>query len=434
MIKKYRFPFLIILAFAIRLVLMPISAHSDLLAINAFPDLIYTEGVVDILSYSKENVQRAGFSYYPPLTYFTFGLFQYAFHLVSGTFSPWMTGLREGFISGLPGQAPDFLIKYPNDFIFRDLFLSKLPYLFFDIACILLLYKFAKDKYLNKQIIILWLFNPIFLYDAYIFGQFDVIPAFFVLLGFLLLKRKPSLGILSMGIAMAYKNYALLFIPLFVLIFGDTWKERVKLLLIALFPSVVFVVPTLINNPGEAVYALFNKVIFSSKKPLEGWPLYSAIIKYSILFATYSPVVMSAQILKIRNKWTLALGLSYISILLLITLTPRTSFHYLFWLTPLTILWFRDTKTSTVIILAQTISFASYKILANHLQLGLFAPLDPRFFSSLPTFNSLISTLVPYRIISATGFFTFSLFNIWIIFRVAARLIFEEEVKRSKRN
>ena len=91
---------------------MPISAHSDLLAINAFPDLIYKEHVVDILSYSKENVHREGFSYYPPLTYFTIGLLQFPYHLFSDTFSPWMTQLRVGFINDIKGQAVDYIARY----------------------------------------------------------------------------------------------------------------------------------------------------------------------------------------------------------------------------------------------------------------------------------------------------------------------------------
>jgi len=306
--------------------------------------------------------------------------------------------------------------------------------LLFDIGCIFILTKFIKNKYLSKWAVILWLFNPILIYDSYIFGQFDLIPAFFVLLGFLLLRKNSTLAILSIGIAAAYKNYALFFIPPLVIIHGDSWKERLKLLLISLAPTFIFALPTIFNQPSEAPYAVINKVLVSSKKPLAGWAFYSQILRYALLLASYFLVLSSSLTLKIKNKWILSIGLSYISLLLLLTLTTRTSFHYLFWLTPLTILWFRKIRTIIVVIGIQTLSFASYKTLASQLQMGLFAPINPDYFYSLPTINSLIDHIVPYRIISTLGFLIFLIFNLYLILRVIYELLFKLQVNYVKQD
>lgn len=432
--QKYLYILLILFAVVIRLILMPISAHSDLFVINMFPSLLWRQNVVDILSYSKEHVNRVGFSYYPPLTYFTFGIFQFFYQPFSNTFFPWIDQLRTLYIGSFDGQAPDYIKQVSNPMIFRDIFLVKTPYLIFDMGCILILSKFIKRKIVNKKTIILWLFNPVLLYGAYTFGQFDIIPTFFILLGFLLISKNPSLGILSIGIAGAFKNYAFIFIIPLVIIYGNSLASKARLAIIAFIPTTIFIIPTLLNNPHEAVFAVFNRILLQSKRPLEGWALYSQILRYLALASSYFFVILLAFLNISKNKWRFSIGLCYISILLLLTIAPRTSFHYLFWAFPLTILWFRRIKTAALILIVQTISFASYKVLAPQLQAGLFAPINPDYFYSLPTVNNLVNQVVPYQIISSTGFFIFLFFNFFLIFMIIYELLFKAEIDFAKQD
>lgn len=423
---------LIVVAFFIRLILMPISGHSDLLVINMFPGLLQKEQVIDILTYSKEEVRRENFSYYPPLVYYTIGFFQFSYKYFSDTFSPWMNQLREAYEGGFSGHTVDYIKKIENEMLFRDLFLAKSPYLFFDIACVFLLLKLIRKRVIAKGASILWLYNPILLYDTYIYGQFDTLPAFFVLLGFLLIAKSSQLGILAIGIAAAYKNYALFFIPILALIWGGSYLNKFKLMLLALLPTFIFAIPTLINTPSEAIFTVFNRILLTHKRPLEGWALYSPLVRYATFLTAYFLVVLLAFWMKIKNKWSISIGFCYISVLLLVTFAPRTQFHYLIWLTPLTILWFKDIKTASKVILIQAISFFSYKSLANQLQLGLFAPIDPDFFSNLPTFNSLIEQIIPYWIISTIGFITFHMFNFVLIGTILIKLLFKERTEDRK--
>ena len=115
-------------AITIRLILMPISVHSDLFFINMFPNLFYSHKVLEIFSYINENFVNNRLSYYTPLTYYTFVLFQYPYHLVSNSFSTWMTDLYQFYINRTQIAYPkDYLQQVTNAFLFRDLFLAKIP-------------------------------------------------------------------------------------------------------------------------------------------------------------------------------------------------------------------------------------------------------------------------------------------------------------------
>lgn len=429
MIKKYSFSFLIILAFTIRLVLMPISAHSDFYVINMFPSLFWRENVIDILSYSRQEVNRPGFSYYPPLTYFTFSVFQFLYQPFSDTFIPWVDQLRNLYVGGFRGTEADYIKFAPNQNLFKDIFIAKIPYLTFEVGCLLILIYFAKKRKINRKVIFLWLFNPLLIYDAYVFGQFDIIPAFFVLLAFLLLNKNPSLAMLLIGVAGAFKNYSYIFIFPVATIYGKSLLEKIKLALIGFIPTTVFTVPTFLTSPQDSVFAFFNGILLHSKRPLEGWPLYSQIIRYSTLAMLYGSIIILSSVVRIKDKWRLSVGICYIVVLLVLTLVPRTSFHYLMWSIPLALLWFKDWKILAKVVLLQTITFASYKILAPQLQAGLFAPLNPDYFYNLPTFNEIFDRIIPYQIISAAGFFAFFFLNIYIVLRIISEFIFSASVE-----
>lgn len=411
---------------------MPTSAHSDLFSISVFPPLLFEEKVLDIFSYVRENINQPNFQYYPPLNYFTFAAFHAAYPIFSDSFLDWMGKIRELEATGVDVQAPYYIANAPNPNIYKDLFLAKFPYLVFDIGAVFVLLKFLQKNLVSKYAIIIWLLNPILLYGVYTFGQLEAIPNFFILLGFLLLLKNPYLAVLFLGIAAAYKNYALIFALPVVLIYGDTLKKKLMLFALTALPSLLFIIPTALNNISEAIFTLVPVSFLHYKKELTGWALYSQILRYSAVLVAYLLILVLAKSLRLKNKFTLSVGLCLSAMLLLITLAPRTHFHYLLWFTPLLFLWFRKAKTLIIVILVQTLSFASYKILANHLQLGLFAPINPQYFASLPTFNAIIDQVIPYRIVSTIGFFIFTFGNFIIVITILKYLIFKQEIKLKK--
>lgn len=420
------FAAIISVSFFIKLTLMPISTHSDLFAVEMFPPLLFKENVIDIFSY----LDKKGESYfYPPLSYYLFGLFEFLLQNFSSSYLNWLDSIRSSYLNGLEGQADVFIKAAPNPNIFKDLFIAKAPFLIFDIGSLLVIFKFINKKILRRGSIYLWILNPVIIYTSYIFGQFDIIVLFFILWGFYLIRIHPKLGMLAFGVAGALKSYPFIVVLPVALIYGKDIKEKLKLIIIALTPFVVSIVPVLINSPHLALFTFFPKNMFHYRQPLEGWEKYSQLIKYSSLALSYSLILLLSSVIKLKDKWRTSIGISLIVILLALTLAGRTHFHYLIWEIPIIILWFRNNlKFLTFIILTQTLSFASYKLLANQLQLGLFAPINVDYFSSLPTINSLINQIISYRIISTSGFLVFTFVNLYLILTILFNLIFKSEV------
>jgi len=419
--------YLIALSFAIKFILMPISVHADLFSINYYPPLLVRHNVWDVYSYIDKT--KPSLFFYPPLSYYLIGAFQYFDQLFSDTFLDWMDAQRTLYEQGFKGQASQYIIAVPNPHIFRDLFLAKIPYFVFDIFSLIILWQFVKKKIINKWALALWFLNPALLYNSYIFGHLDIIPIFFILLGFYFLtKGKIATSVFSLGVAGAFKLYPFMLVPLIILVFSKSPKEWFKLGFISTLPFFIALLPTIINNPHLAISAFTVKLFNAYHTDIRGWERYSDLIKYTIIFVSYLSLLFLSWKLKVKDKFELTVGVSLISILLLLNFVFRAHFHYLLWVAPYIILWFKNVKTATLIILLQTISFASYKILANQLQAGLFAPLNPKYFSTLPTFNELIGQVMPYRIISTIGFLIFSLLSLWIIGQILTKIIFQEEI------
>lgn len=129
-------------------------------------------------------------SMYPPFIYLLFnpllliagrsGL-TFGFYVFPETFK---AGLVTELITSVYGD-PAFLVFW------------KLPLLVFDLFTGLLVYQFTKeltgDPSKAKTSFILWFFNPFVLITSYVHGAFDVIAAFFILLGIYFLSKKKYL-------------------------------------------------------------------------------------------------------------------------------------------------------------------------------------------------------------------------------------------------
>jgi len=423
------FKVLLLFAVVIRILLMPISVHPDLFFINTFPNLLLSDKIFNIALYFDQNLPDKEYTYYLPLTYYFFAAFQFINGLLSNTYSPWMHDLLEHLVTGKSAYPVDFIKSAPNPHLFKDIFLAKVPYLIFDIAVVIVFFKSVKNLKVAKTMILIWLFNPVLIYGVYIMGQFEIIPSFFILLGFILMRKNLQLGIISLGIAAAFKSYAILLIIPVALIYGHSFIDRLKLLILGSLPYIIFLIPTLFSSADQVIYSFLPKVYLHYRKPIEGWSLYSQTVKYTFLSLSLLLIYFLAYFLKIKDKYKLTLGLGLTSFLLVYALAPRISFHYLLWEVPLIVLFFKNSKTIVTLIVVQAISLASYKLLANHLQAGLFAPLNPNLFSSIPPFNDLVNQFIPYRIISSTGFFVFLFVNLYYSAKILGQLIFQKEAK-----
>ena len=206
--------FLIItLGFAIvlRLCLMPFFAHVDLFSEARRLFYVLDNG------YYFDQTQR---------------LLVYYIEMLFTAFSTLFINVSDGlFYLKDPTQSTSDLVDYgfflndPN--IYRHLFFFKLPYLLFDIATAIVIWRFI-DKPEQKRIaLLIWLFNPITIFATYIFGRFEVISLFFLALTAYQLKyHRVFLASFIFALSLHCREINLLFAPFFLLAIID-FKDHV---------------------------------------------------------------------------------------------------------------------------------------------------------------------------------------------------------------
>ena len=240
----------------IRLILMPITLHPDLWGHSFTAYFFAYKGVFNIydhlltLSPTHPLVTNFGVSdifIYPPLTYYTFGLFRVLVKpFIDPNFIPWL--------------FENLSIVHQRRDLSTNLFLFKLPYLFIDIFLGLLISKlFTKTKNQTKAFM-LWMLNPVTLYATFMMGQFDILPALFTVLSlYFASKKKYTYSLLALGLGGSYKLYPLFFVIPAALLFSDSLKDRIKKTLIGFAPFILFSLPFL----GSAAYR--QLVLFTPK-------------------------------------------------------------------------------------------------------------------------------------------------------------------------
>lgn len=212
------------LAVILRLLLMPFFAHVDLF--SEYRRVIY---VLENGLY-LDNAHR-------PLVFYIEMFFVWLSKLFIN-FSDQLFQLTDPkqSVSGLLDYG--FFLNDPN--IFRHLFFFKLPYLLFDIATALVIWRFIDKPEHKKIALLIWLFNPITLFATYIFGRFEVISLFFLAATALQLKQDHLIkATLLFGLALLCREINLLFTPFFLIALIDFKDPAFKNALLILVSSVI---------------------------------------------------------------------------------------------------------------------------------------------------------------------------------------------------
>jgi hypothetical protein len=106
---------------------------------------------------------------------------------------------------------------------------TRIPYIFFDILSGLVIQKMFKGSGFEKKAFIIWMLNPVTIFVSYFFGQYDIIPTFFLILAIYLFKKDSyALSSLSLGVVAALKSFGFLFIPLIPIIAGRNKPANTK--------------------------------------------------------------------------------------------------------------------------------------------------------------------------------------------------------------
>lgn len=190
---------ILLMGVLIRVFLMPIFAHGDIIAVHKRVEAVVCQGK-SVLSFGSVGVH---------------GLESF-FSLIFKPLIP---------CSILSGIQEDF---YAPPFLNRMLFFFKLPYLFFELGYWWLIFRIFKNqnKEGKRKIALFLAFNPIMIYSVYIFGRFETYQIFFSALILLILEIKSkvskmvSLTSLLMGLILTIRQSYLLILPALAAAFG----------------------------------------------------------------------------------------------------------------------------------------------------------------------------------------------------------------------
>jgi len=366
--SKSKFWLIFVLALLVRVVLMPITLHADLLG-HAFSSYFFAyEGkwnLYDTLaSLPKDHplVKNFGISdvfIYPPLAYYTLGFFRILNKpFTAVNFIPWtwenLSKIR---------QFPTFN---------NEIFWLKFPYLFFDLASAFILAGCFNEERKKKQAFILWLFNPLTLYATFMIGQIDILATFFTVLAlYLFTKKKYYWAAFSLGIGASYKMYPLFLLFPLAFLAKDKFWARVKLLLAGGAPFLFFIAPYL-NSKAFRAMVLFSPK--SQKMLFMGWPVSGAEVIYPfILFLVF------IYLLSYFSKKKFHLAVYFLSILLLIFSVTHYHPQWFLWLTPF-LIWelvensFRHSMIAIIFLVSWLVITLFFE---PSLSYGLFNPLFP---------------------------------------------------------
>lgn len=372
----------IFIGLVVRLVLMPITYHPDLLGHSSVAFFLAQEGVANpydhLANLPAEHplVKNFGVSdifIYPPLTYFTLGTFRL---LVKPFTNP-------DFIPEV-WQDPGELLDRGD--LFWHLFIFKLPYVFFDVGSAFLLaglFNVIKQKTL---VVWLWMLNPLAIYATFMLGQLDLLPTFFVVLALYMAKRsQANLALLSLGIGASFKMFPILFVIPLACYLTKSLGGRLKLVFLGVLPFILTVGPFL-ATPAFREMVLFSPK--SQKMLFMVWKMTSAEGIYPfVLFLAF--IYLASFYLSKINIYKVFLGI-------LILIFSVTHYHpqWFLWLTPLLVIEMVNSQFKYWFI--HLTLFTTWLVLTlffePSLSIGLFAPLSKNMAEAV----GFAKTLSPY--------------------------------------
>lgn len=382
----------LVLGILIRLLVMPITFHSDVWA-NTIVGYFFTfEGVFNIYEHLR-NLPAAhplfsGFGVndifiYLPLTYFTFGI-------LMKIFEPFQNRSLIELAMSEPGQASQ------SNSIFLHSFLAKFPYLIFDLGIAFLLRALFSDSRKKKFAFALWMLNPVAIYVTFMQGQTsDIGQVFFIVLALVLAyKNKNSFSLASLGLAASYKMFGLFLIPIAAFVLGKKLPERIKFLTLGFGVFLLTVLPFL-GSPAfrEIVFgSAASQKLFFMKLPLTG-----AESIYIFIFI-YALILLYAWF---GNFTKNALWLSFLFVFLAFFSVSHYHPQWFLWITPffIILLALKQKFTSLVFMLFSLYVFLVFFFEAS-LTWGLFGPINHTLYSA-PSLTDVLPKFIDVNMVKS---------------------------------
>ncbi|MFH1612355.1 MAG: hypothetical protein ABIB46_01270 [bacterium] len=325
-------------------------------------------------------------------------------------------------------------VEVNHPYIFRILFLFKIPYLFFDMFCAFLLLRFWDKKENGIFCFKFWMINPISIYVIYMICRYECISIFFVLLSLYYLKSSKILkASFWLMMSVLTRIYTLIFLP-FYLVFAKSLKQRIKICLVFIISFFLLEgIKNLFLQKGLGIND-FNIAKLSDYKyminpTIEGGSsnFLDYILSCNFFLYTYDRififiVVYALFLLHFINSTqkTFEKLFKYLfSIILLLFAICFFHPQYFMWAIPFISIFITENKKLISCYVIMTICFFVYVLQwDNFLTFGLFSPLSSFFLYSVKSPLKIISSYMPVK--SFIGIFRsiLSATLLWMIYLI----------------
>jgi len=399
----------VLIGLLIRFLFMPVSTHSDMLGIYGRSHLIAYHG-------------------WPTLP----GMFAMGAHYLHALFLL----IIKPFLTPLPGFDGLFywhdkmygcdlvdwarFITHPE--IYRILFLLKAPYLVFDFACAFLLLHILSDRKKGLLAFIFWMVNPVSIYVVYIFGRYETLHLFFIILSLYFIKKNRfSLALLILGVAVTIRIYPIMLLLPFAIILGRNFGKKVWLGFLGFVPWIISQIPNMITKSrlefGIAAESSFSGIFFGLKWDLLHFDaLYVFVVGYALI-VLYSYYVLHYSFENLRR----------IGLAVLLVFFALCYFHpqWFTWIAPFVVLELVENRRLISLYAIQVVAVGVYTFNWGVYFAGwLFLPINPEFFRNIQGMTYYVSKIYSpeHVILTLRSIFTaVALFMVYLVFSRLSR-------------
>jgi hypothetical protein len=296
------------------------------------------------------------------------------------------------------------------------LFILKLPHLAFDLACAAVLLALLRERSRGTVVAFaFWMFNPIGLYISYLYGRYDVVAAFFILLALYFYDRfRPLSSLAALTLALLSRIIDAALAPFF-LIGAFRQLERQKRLLVGTLVSGAVALVTVLSGALPRVIALLDRAhgqfLLAAKLPII---LHDELVLFVIAYG----LLLFSSLEKDLSRYTVIRKYSTMVFLIMFSLAFFNP-QYFFALLPLLALEIAEQPRLLWFHMVQIAGYAVYLLnWSSQTTWWLLLPLNPALFSTLPAPELIIQSYTNYKAVIAIFRSLLTAASLWMAYLI----------------
>lgn len=307
-----------------------------------------------------------------------------------------------------------------SEYVYRVLFLMKMPYLIMDIAVMFIIMRLVYDRDPEKrlQVFKYWVLNPLVIFVLYIFARHDIIAIFITLLALMLAKyNKKYWAIILLAVGIAMRFFPIMILPFAIVFLAKKRRDYAVLFSVGIAGLIAIEAFSHLYFGKSVIFSLLNAqhfdYILSAKLDLIIHDrIYLFIVAYGLLLFSF--------IHKKEKSFMLFLNYCAMTYLLYVA---TSYFHpqYLLWAVPFLVILFVRKNSLYYYHIAQMALLMFILIYWGDLVTKfLIAPVDIKFalysVGPIPLIERFYSSVKFVNIIRS-AFTAVSLWMIYLIYR-----------------